>query len=57
MEDKPFVVFSSIDVKDGRSMKFRVSKIASTFTAKTVAIGKTLEIIEEIDSEQNFMIF
>jgi ribonuclease HI len=38
-------------------MKFRISKIASTFTAEALAIGETLEIIEKIDSEQNFMIF
>lgn len=31
--------------------------MASTFTAETLAIGKTPEIIEKIDSEQNFMIF
>jgi hypothetical protein len=38
-------------------MKFRISKIASTFTAEAPASGETLEIIEKIDSEQNFMIF
>jgi hypothetical protein len=27
------------------------------FTAEALAIGKTLEIIDKIDSEQNFMIF
>jgi hypothetical protein len=31
-------------------MKFRISKIASTFTVEALAIGETLEIIEEIDS-------
>jgi hypothetical protein len=34
-----------------------MAKIASTFTAEALAIGETLEIIEKIDSEQNFMIF
>jgi hypothetical protein len=44
-------------IKDGRSMKFRISKIACTFTAEALAISETLEFIEKIDSEQNFMIF
>jgi hypothetical protein len=48
MENKPFVGFASIDVNDGRSRKFRITKIASTFTAEALAIGKTLEIIEKI---------
>jgi hypothetical protein len=43
MKDKPFVGFASIDIKDGRIMKFRVSNIASTFTVEALAIGKTLE--------------
>jgi hypothetical protein len=47
MEDKPFVGFASIDIKDGRSMKFWICKIGSTFTAETLAIGETLEIIEK----------
>jgi hypothetical protein len=38
-------------------MKFRISKIASTFTAEALAIGETLEIIAKIDPDQNFMIF
>jgi hypothetical protein len=46
-----------MDINDGRSIKFRISKIASTFTAEALAIGETLEIIEKIDSKQNFMIF
>jgi hypothetical protein len=29
----------------------------STFTAETLAIGETLEIIEKIELEQNFVIF
>jgi ribonuclease HI len=37
--------------------RFRISQIASTFTAEALAIGEALEIIEKIDSEQNFMIF
>jgi hypothetical protein len=37
MEDKPFVEFASIDISDGVSRKFRVSKIASTFTAEALA--------------------
>jgi flavoprotein len=37
-------------------MKFRISKIAFTFTAEALAIGETLEIMEKIDSEKNFMI-
>jgi hypothetical protein len=41
----------------GRSRKFRIAKIASTFTAEALTIGETIEIIEKIDSEQNFMIF
>jgi hypothetical protein len=43
-----------IDIKDGCS---RIAKIASTFMAEALEIGETLEIIEKIDSEQNFMIF
>jgi hypothetical protein len=57
MEDKPFVGFTSIDMKDGRSMKFRISKRASTFAAVALAIAETLEIIEKVYSGQNFMIF
>jgi hypothetical protein len=57
MENKPFVAFASIDINDGRSWKFRIAKIASTFTAEALAIGETIEIIDKIDSEQNFMIF
>jgi hypothetical protein len=63
MVDKPSVGFASIDIRYGRngrnrrSMKFRISKIESTFTAEALEIGETLEIIEKIDSEQNFMIF
>jgi ribonuclease HI len=34
-----------------------IVKIASTFTAEALAIGETLEIIEKIDSEKNFVIF
>jgi ribonuclease HI len=45
MENKPFV---------GLKSKFRR---ASTFTAEALAVGETLEIIEKIDSEKNFMIF
>jgi hypothetical protein len=41
MEDKPFAGFASIDIKDGRSMKLRTSKIVSTFTAEALAIRKT----------------
>jgi hypothetical protein len=43
--------------KNGRSMKFRISKIVSTFMAEVLEIGKTLEIVEKIDSEQNFINF
>jgi hypothetical protein len=50
MEDKPFLGFASIDIKDGRSMKFRISKSVHIH-------GETLEIIEKIDSEQNLLIF
>jgi hypothetical protein len=56
MESKPFVGFTAIDTSNGVSWKLRVSKIAFTFTAEALAIGETLEIIEKIDSEQNFMI-
>jgi ribonuclease HI len=44
-------------MKDGRSRKFSIAEIASTFTAEALAIGETLEIIEKIHSEQNFMFF
>jgi hypothetical protein len=57
MENKPFVGFAAIDTRDGISWKFRIAKIEPTFTAEALAIGTTLEIIEKIDWEQNFMIF
>jgi ribonuclease HI len=57
MEDKLFVGFASIDIKDGRSMKSGISKIASTFTTEALSIGETLEKLEKIEPEQNFMIF
>jgi ribonuclease HI len=57
MENKPFVEFASIDINNGSSRKFRISKIASTYMAEALATGKILEIVDNIDSEQNFMIF
>jgi hypothetical protein len=57
MENKPFVGFASIDINDGCSRKFRIANIVSTFMAEALAIGETLEIVDKIDSEQNFMIF
>jgi hypothetical protein len=58
MENKPFVGFASTDtrISDGIRWKFRISKIASTFTAEALAIGETLEIIEKTVLEQNFAI-
>jgi hypothetical protein len=47
MENKPFVGFVSIDINDSRSRKFRIAKIASTFTAEALAIGETLEILAD----------
>jgi hypothetical protein len=32
MEDKLFVGFASIDIKDGHRRKFRIVKMAPTFT-------------------------
>jgi hypothetical protein len=55
--NKPFVGFSSIDISDCISWKLRIAKIASTFTAETLAIGETQEILGKVKSEQNFMIF
>jgi hypothetical protein len=40
------------DISDGISWKFRIVKIASTFTVEALAIGETLEIIKTIDSEK-----
>jgi hypothetical protein len=57
MEKKSFVGFASIDISDGRSCKFKIVKLASSFEAEALAIGETVEMIEKIDSEQNFMIF
>jgi hypothetical protein len=57
MENKPFVGFAAIDISDDISCKFRIAKIASTFTAEALAIGDRLDIIENIDSEQTFVIF
>jgi hypothetical protein len=56
MENKPFVGLASIDINDGHSRKFRIAELPSTCTAEALAIGETLEIIEKIDSEKNFMI-
>jgi hypothetical protein len=47
MENKPFVGFAAIDISDGISWKFRIAKMASTFTAEALAIGETLEIIKK----------
>jgi hypothetical protein len=55
--NKPFIGFTSIDTSGGISWKFRIAKIASTFTAEALAVGETLETIEKIDSEQNFVIY
>jgi hypothetical protein len=49
MENKPFVGFASLDISDCISWKFRMAKIASTFTAEALVIGETLEIIEKIE--------
>jgi hypothetical protein len=57
MENKPFIGFTSIDINDGISWKLRIAKITFTFTAEALAIGETIEIIEKIDSEKNFIIF
>jgi hypothetical protein len=51
MENKLFVGFAVIDISDAISWKFRIAKIASTFTAEALAIGETLEMIGKIDSE------
>jgi hypothetical protein len=53
--NKPFVGFASIDISDGVRCKFRIAKIASSFTVEALAIGETLEIIR-IDLKQNLMI-
>jgi hypothetical protein len=57
MEDKTFMRFASIRISDGTNWKFRIIKIASTFTKEALAIGETLEIVEKIDSGQNFVFF
>jgi hypothetical protein len=57
MENKRFGGFASKHIIDGRNMKFRIFKIDPTFTAEALPIGETLEIIEKIHSDQNFMIF
>jgi hypothetical protein len=44
MENKPFIGFASIDTNDSISWKFRIAKLASTFTAGALAICETLEI-------------
>jgi hypothetical protein len=43
MEDKPFVRFASIHIKDGHSRKIRIAKIVSTFTVEALAIGRITE--------------
>jgi hypothetical protein len=40
MENKPLVGFASIDISDGISSKFRIAKIASTFTAEAQQLVK-----------------
>jgi hypothetical protein len=57
MENKPFEGFAAIDIRDGISWKFRIAKIRSNFAAEALATGETLEIIEKVVSEQNFVIF
>jgi hypothetical protein len=47
MEDKPFAGFVAIAISDDISWKFRIVKIASTFTAEALTIGETLEIVEK----------
>jgi hypothetical protein len=47
MDNKQLAGFASIDISDGISRKFRISKITSTFTAEALANGETLEIIEK----------
>jgi hypothetical protein len=56
-ENKPFVGFASIDINDGRSKKFRIAKLASTFTEEALSIGETLEIIEKnrLGAKCNFL--
>jgi hypothetical protein len=39
MKDKQFVGLTSIDIKDSRSIKFRIFMMAFTFTAEAPAIG------------------
>jgi hypothetical protein len=50
MENKPFTGLAAINISDGVSWKFRMAKIASTFTAEALSIDETLEI-EKIDSD------
>jgi hypothetical protein len=57
MANKPFVGCASVDIIDGISWKFGIAKIASKFTAAALAVGETIDVIEKIDSEQNFVIF
>jgi hypothetical protein len=57
MENRLFLVFALINISYGISWKFRIAKIASTFTVVALAIGETLEIFDKIDLEQNFVIF
>jgi hypothetical protein len=57
IQNKPSVGFASIDVSYRISWKFRIAKIVSTFTAEALEIGKTKELVEEIGSEKNFVIF
>jgi hypothetical protein len=40
MENTPFIGFASIDIHNGISWKFRITKIASTFTAEALAKQK-----------------
>jgi hypothetical protein len=56
-ENKPFIGLAPIDISDGISWKFKIVKIAATLKVEALTIGETLEIIEKMDSEQNFVIF
>jgi hypothetical protein len=51
MENKQFEGITLIDINDGINWKFRIAKIASTFTAEALAI------IKKTVSKQNVVIF
>jgi hypothetical protein len=57
MKNESFVGFAAIGISNGISCKFRLAKIAPTFTAEALAIGEILAIIEKNRLRAKFSYF